>query len=147
MPIDQKYIYREWQYPRLASFLPLLLFIPAIWLVGAPLKTDLGLPLGIAFTLVATLLKLRNAKHIKITKEALILGDAVIPKSILGKKEIIGSQDQFFERGARLDSRAFVFLKYGLPGMVKIEINDPSDPTPYVLISSRSAAKLIESLD
>ena len=146
MALAQEILYREWQYPRVASFLPVILFVPAVWLVGAPLHTDAGFYVGIVFALVTSALKLKAAKRIEVNKVNLILGDAVLPRKILGRVTKIDQDDQFFERGAGLDSRAFVFLKYGLPEMVKIEVADPKDPTPYVLISTRSAEKLLSVL-
>jgi hypothetical protein len=146
MVLEQQMVFREWQYPRIASFLPVLLFVPAVWLVGAPLNSDAGFYVGILFALIAIALKLKTSKHIEINQENLILGNAVLPKQILGKATAIPKEDQFNERGAGLDARAFVFLKYGLPEMVKIEVIDPKDPTPYLLISTRSAEKLISAL-
>ncbi|MEY4500056.1 MAG: hypothetical protein RL101_300 [Actinomycetota bacterium] len=146
MALEQRFLYREWQYPRVASFLPVILFVPAVWLVGAPLHTDIGLYVGLVFALIAIALKLKTSKHIEVNKDSLILGDAELPRKILGKVTIVDKDDHFFERGAGLDARAFVFLKYGLPEMVKIEIADADDPTPYLLISTRSAEKLLSVL-
>jgi hypothetical protein len=146
MALEQKTLYREWQYPRAASFLPVLLFVPAVWLVGAPLQTDAGLYVGIVLALLTSALKLKAAKSIEVNQDNLILGDAVLPRKVLGSITKIEKEDQFFERGAGLDSRAFVFLKYGLPEMVKIEVADAKDPTPYLLVSTRSAEKLMSVL-
>lgn len=136
----------EWQYPRISSFLPLVLFIPAVWIVGAPFNTDAGLFVGLGFAILAALLKLKNAKHIRLNESGLQLGNAFIPRDALGKASIIPKEDQFFARGAKLDARAFVFLKYGLPEMVKIENKDPEDPTPYLLVSTRNAKGLVAAL-
>ena len=138
--------YSEWLYPRISSFLPLLMLIPAIWIVGAPLGTDLGFFFGLLIALVAGAIKLAGAPKITVSNDHLNLGKASIPRTAIGKIEMIDKSDQFFERGAKLDARAFVMFKYGLPDLLKIEINDKNDPTPYLLVSSRRGKDLIKSL-
>ena len=86
------------------------------------------------------------AKRIVITESGLQIGNADIPLTALGKAELINPADEFAERGAKLDARAFLALKGGLPQLVKIEIVDKSDPTPYLLISTRKADELIKAL-
>jgi hypothetical protein len=71
----------------------------------------------------------------------------LIPRKALGKAISVSAQDQFTERGSNLDSRAFLALKSGLPGLVKIEVTDDEDPTPYLLISTRRASELVELLN
>jgi hypothetical protein len=142
MASNEKAIYNEWQYPRVSSFAPLILLIPAIWIVAAPFNTDIGLAIGAFLAGVAALLKLRTAKRIVVTEKLLLLGSAQIPRTALGRVEIVPSDHHFAERGSKLDARAFVFLKYGLPEMVKISVTDPKDPTPYILISTRNAKQL-----
>jgi hypothetical protein len=144
--MSHEFAFTEWQYPRIGSFLPLVLFVPAIWIVGAPFQTNIGVAIGASFAVVVAGLKLKNSKSIRVTRDALQLGDAVIPRKHLGKVEVIPKEKQFFERGANLDSRAFVFLKYGLPEMVRIEIIDKKDPTPYLLVSTRYASRLVSAL-
>ncbi|MEY4492422.1 MAG: hypothetical protein RL085_833, partial [Actinomycetota bacterium] len=75
------------------------------------------------------------------------IGNALIPRKALGKAVSVATQDQFNERGSNLDSRAFLALKSGLPGLVKIEVTDDEDPTPYLLISTRRASELVELLN
>ena len=138
--------YSEWLYPRISSFLPLVMLIPAVWIVGAPLGTDLGLLIGLMLALIAAAIKLKSAPRIQVTTNELILGNAKIPLAALGQVSLIAKEEQFFERGAKLDARAFVFFKYGLPELLKIENRDKNDPTPYLLVSTRRAAELIKAL-
>lgn len=138
--------YSEWQLPRANSFLPVLLLIPAIWIVAAPFNASLGLVFGVLAAVATTIIKITNAKRIAVTKNDIVLGSAKIPRKVLGEVEIIENKDQFANRGPALDSRAFVFIKYGLPGMVKIAVNDKADPTPYLLISTRRPEALAAAL-
>lgn len=146
MDSKQNIVYREWQYPRIGSFLPLVLFVPAVWIVAAPFNTSIGLVIGIACALLGAVLKLATSKNIILTKDVLVLGDATIPRKAIGGVSKISKQDQFAARGSNLDARAYVFIKYGLPEMLKIEIRDTNDPTPYLLISTRNADGLAAAI-
>jgi hypothetical protein len=146
MVATEKILYREWQYPRISSFLPLLLFVPAVWIVAAPFKTDAGIFIGLGLCLIGIALKLLNAPHILVTDQLLRIGSASIPRKALGEVLVVAKDNQFFERGANLDARAQVFLKYGLPELLKVKVIDPNDPTPYLLVSSRNAKDLASAL-
>ena len=47
-----------------------------------------------------------------------------------------------YERGAGLNPRAFLALRFWVRTGVKIILNDPQDPTPYWLVSTRRANDL-----
>jgi hypothetical protein len=87
--------FSEWQYPRVASFLPLILLVPAVWLVGAPFNTDIGALVGLLIAGIATFMKLSNSKHIKVSKDSLQLGSAIIPREFLGEISEISKSEQF----------------------------------------------------
>lgn len=146
MALNQDFLYREWQYPRIGSFLPILLFVPAVWIVAAPFNTNIGFLIGIVLAILSSVLKLATSRIITLTNDSLILGDAKIPRQAIGEITKIAKEDQFAARGSNLDARAFVFMKYGLPGLIRIEIEDPKDPTPYLLVSTRNADALMSAL-
>lgn len=90
------------------------------------------------FTLVTwTLLGLLTAKTITIDEQNLKVGKAVIPRSQLGLAEVIGKESLMQQRGPKLNSLAYVQFQSGVQTMVKVEITDQNDPTPYWLFSSR----------
>lgn len=118
---------------------------PSFWLVLAPINADLGLVLGIAATALSIWIRFAMSKKITVSEELLQIGKAAIPRSVLGQAIAISQSEQFSERGPRLDARAFVALK-ALSGLVKVEIVDSNDPTPYVLISTRRPTQFVEAL-
>lgn len=141
-----KVVYSEWQLPNFGSFLPNLLFAPAVWLVFAPIDESFGTFLGIALTLLSIGLRIWVAKRIVVDSQNLRIGKADIPLTALGETKVIESADQFQERGPKLDARAFLALKGGLPGLVKIEIVDHEDPTPYILVATRNPQELAAAI-
>jgi hypothetical protein len=139
-------IYQEWQLPRAATFIPHLMVFPSFWLVLAPLNEDLGLVLGILATALSVWIRFAISKRILVSKDSLQIGKAIIPRSALGQAIAIDKSEQFSERGPRLDARAFVALK-ALSGLVKVQVEDSNDPTPYILISTRRPTQLAEALN
>lgn len=144
---EQTTLYREFQIANLSSFLPNLLIAPAVWLVFAPINDQIGLVTSIALTLASIAIRIFTTRTIAVTPDSLRIGNAVIPRKALGEAVSVSAQDQFTERGSNLDSRAFLALKSGLPGLVKIQVTDAEDPTPYLLISTRRASELVELLN
>jgi hypothetical protein len=136
----------EWQLPSATSFIPHALVFPSIWLVLAPINANLGWILGLLFTVLSFVIRLAKSKRIVVTESHLQVGKASIPRNLLGEVTVIGKAEQFAQRGPELHSRAFVALK-GLPGLVKVCVNDETDPTPYWLVSTRNPEGLRESLN
>lgn len=139
-------IYREWQIPNYASFLANLLVLPSIWLMVAPISGQLSFAVAFTATLVSIVIRLTFSKRIVLTRDQLLIGKARIPRSAIGSAESIALSNQFHEKGPGLDARAFLALR-SLPGLVKIELTDPSDPTPYLLVSTRRPEKFVRAIN
>ena len=136
----------EWQLPSAASFMPHTLIFPSIWLVLAPIDANLGLTLGLMLTALSFVVRFAKSKRIIVTDTVLQVGKASIPRIYLGEAIVIEKTEQFAHKGPELDSRAFLALK-GLPGLVKVYVNDEKDPTPYWLISTRNPEELSDALN
>ncbi|NBQ92527.1 MAG: DUF3093 domain-containing protein [Micrococcales bacterium] len=129
--------YRELALPGPSYFFIGTLIAASAALVAFPLG-DLVVILTGIFTLVTwTLLGLLTAKTITIDEQNLKVGKAVIPRSQLGLAEVIGKESLMQQRGPKLNSLAYVQFQSGVQTMVKVEITDQNDPTPYWLFSSR----------
>jgi hypothetical protein len=83
---------------------------------------------------------------IVLQQGSLRVGSAVIPVQYLGAAFVISNQDAFAERGRNLNPRAFTRFQIGVNQLVKIEITDLEDPTPYWLISTRNPELLVSFL-
>ena len=113
----------------------------------APFNPDLGVVVGLVLTAATVALRFAVARRIIVTDTALQLGKATLPLEFIGKVESIPRSEQFLARGALADPRAFFQLKSGLPDFVRIHITDPSDPTPYALVSCRKSIELIAAIE
>ena len=86
------------------------------------------------------------APVIQVGNSILIVGRAEIPRNLLGKIEEIGKDQIFSERGPNLNPAAYRVFQGTVKTAVKIALNDPKDPTPYWIISTRKPAQLAEVL-
>nr|WP_284301161.1 DUF3093 family protein [Homoserinibacter gongjuensis] len=50
------------------------------------------------------------------------------------------------ERGVRLHADAWLLIRGWIPDVVRVELDDPQDPTPYWIISSRRADELAAAI-
>jgi hypothetical protein len=75
-------------------------------------------------------------------KTTLTVGTAVIPRSLLGKIEEISKDQIFTERGPRLDPAAYKVFQGTVKTALRIAVNDPDDPTPYWIFSTRKPSQL-----
>lgn len=73
-------------------------------------------------------------------------GRARIPLTLLGEPEVLDREQVHAAMGPGSDARVFALLRAWLPGAVLVPVEDPADPTPAWLISSRRAPRLAAAL-
>jgi hypothetical protein len=86
------------------------------------------------------------APIIKVNKETLAVGRVSIPRSLLGSINEIAKDEIFQERGPKLDPAAYRVFQGTVKTAIKIVVRDPSDPTPYWIVSTRRPAQLANVL-
>ncbi|GAB3558462.1 DUF3093 domain-containing protein [Spelaeicoccus albus] len=86
------------------------------------------------------------ATRIEVTDGEVIVGKAHIDKRFVGGAEAFTGRDAVMARGIKLDARAYLHIRGWIPDVVKITIDDDSDPTPYWLVSTRDPAGLTKAL-
>ena len=130
--------YRERVAPKWTSFLPLLLILPTFWLTFAPINALIGVLIGVAVTFSVATLMLVTSPVIEVSAGQLQVGRARLPIKVISGVIEVPKGEAFAESGPKLDSRAYVHLQSSVSGLLKVEINDKNDPTPYWLFSSRN---------
>lgn len=138
--------YRERLYPSLLSYLAWSLVFPSVWLVVSAVFAPGALMLGLLSLAVVWLLLTFSAPMIHMDETNLSVAGAKIPLALLGTVKIIGKAEAFDERGPRLDARAFRVFAPGIRTLVRVEIVDPADPTPYWLFATRNPERVTELL-
>jgi hypothetical protein len=84
--------------------------------------------------------------RISLSDSELRVGRAHIPRTYLGRAQVLTIDDMRLTRGRDADPAAYLALRFWQPRGVKIEIRDVRDSTPYWLISSKKAKGLVEAL-
>ena len=82
----------------------------------------------------------------RVEGEYLSVGRAKIEKKYLGKVITLSIDEFRHLRGAGINPSAFHAFRFWIKRGVKIEINDPQDPTPYWLVSSKDPEQFAEAL-
>jgi hypothetical protein len=138
--------YRERLWPSSWIYLATALVIPASILVLAPVNIVAGvIAAGVLFVGLAGIF-IVLAPVIEVKDGMLSAGKARIPVELLGTPSIFKGGAATLQRGQRLDARAWLCLRGWVDPVVKIPLEDPDDPTPYWLVSSRNPEGLTAAL-
>jgi hypothetical protein len=136
--------YQERVLPKWTSFLPLLIVYPTFWLTMAPFNALLGSVFGIAVTLAIAAVMVVSSPKITVSESEVRVGRAHISRKLLGNVAVVQKQNQFSAKGPQLDARAYLSLQPSVSGLIRMEIKDPKDPTPYWLFSTRKPELVAE---
>jgi hypothetical protein len=124
------------------------MFLATVWLAFI-----VALPAWIAWTAALALLALvygaflmMGAARITVADGVLFAGPARIETALLGPAEPLDKEATRRIHGVDADARAFLVTRPYLHRAVRIPIEDPADPTPYWLVSSRHPRRLAEAL-
>ncbi|SCX11187.1 Protein of unknown function [Candidatus Aquiluna sp. UB-MaderosW2red] len=138
--------YRERLYPSISMLLGLSLSAPMVLLAALPL----GLGPSIFLALCVTSLIIYGSFYFSpvVTLDRRLTARRLsLPLEILGSVTVYEDADEVrMQLGPSLNANAKLAIRGDIPKLVKIEIIDPLDPTPYVLISTRQPEQLASAL-
>lgn len=134
--------------------------VPTVWwllaatgVVAIFLAYDAALGLGVALAAACLLavacgVWLTRAGSVAITADGdgLRAGRAWLPAWAIGQVEPLDRQETAMARGAQADPHAFFVLAGYVPTSVRVAVNDPADPVPYWLVSTRNPQGLAAAL-
>jgi hypothetical protein len=138
--------YRERLWPAPWVFIATALVIPASLLVFLPISLPVGVGVAAALYAAVVGVLLVTTATIEVTEAGFRAGRARMPRSVVGGAQAFQGDEATAERGVRLDARAWLLLRGWIPGVVRVEVDDVNDPTPYWLISSRQPERLAAAL-
>ena len=73
-------------------------------------------------------------------------GPAHLPTSVVSRSSVVPRSAKSSALGRQLDPAAFVLHRNWVGPMVLLVLDDPDDPTPYWLFSSRHPDRVLEAL-
>jgi hypothetical protein len=139
-------VYRERVRPNLGTFIAVATLLPAVTLVSEPFDYRIGIAVGLILVTSIWAALFFLAPVIQVGSSHLTVARAKIPRNLLGKIEEIAKDQIFYERGPKLEPAAYKVFQGTVKTAIKITLNDPNDPTPYWIISTRKPAQLAEVL-
>jgi len=138
--------YRERLWPAAWVFVATALVIPASLLVFLPISTTAGVACAIVLYGAIVVILLVTTPTVEVDDALFTAGRARLPRSAIASASSFTGAEAIAQRGTALDARAWLLLRGWIPGVVKVQLDDPSDPTPYWLVSTRHPAELAKAL-
>lgn len=140
-------LYSERLLPGPWVFLACALIIPASLLVFLPINFTVGVIVAAVLYVAIVILLVIGSPRIEVTDAVLIAGRARIPLANTGVAKGFSGTEAFAERGPRLDARAWLVIRGWISSVVKVDVEDADDPTPYWLVSTRHPRELVAALN
>jgi len=81
-----------------------------------------------------------------VTDDELRVDDARLPLACVAGVSVVEPEERRRLLGTGADPLAFMVLRPWVRGTVRVDLDDPADPTPYWLISSRRPEALVAAL-
>jgi hypothetical protein len=104
------------------------------------------LPYVVLVPLMALLIWRAGRAPVRIEGGELHVGDAHLPLEHVGTVEVFGAKEKRPILGRGLDPTAFVLHRGWVGPVVRVEVTDPEDPTPYWVFSTRHPDKVVSAL-
>ena len=104
------------------------------------------LPYVVLIPLTALLIWRAGSARVRVEGGELHVGNAHLPLEHVGTVEVFGPKDKRAVLGRGLDPTAFVLHRGWVRPLVRVEVTDPEDPTPYWVFSTRHPEKVASLL-
>jgi hypothetical protein len=112
------------------------------WLAFVPVNRILAVTTGAVVLVISLAVAIGTAPVIEVDAGELRAGRAHIPVSLLGEGVELEPAARRIALGRDLDARAYVCLRAWIPAMIRWDVNDTADATPYWLVSTRRPREL-----
>lgn len=139
-------VYQETLRPTWPMWLIVLIAAGIGWLTLAPFGTGWGIGSGVVVAVVTVLILLSSTTDITVSTTHVQVGRATIAREHVGTVTGYRGDDAFEQRGPNLHGLAFLHLRSWIKSVVRIQIEDRQDRTPYWLTSTSHPEALAEAL-
>ena len=138
--------FREKLYPSAWIFVATALVIPASLLVFLPISILAGAVVASVLYAAIIVLLVVTTPTIEVGVDELRAGRARLPLDVVSEARAAHGSDAVHERGVGLNAEAWLLIRGWIPDVVRVGLADPSDPTPYWIISSRHPDELAAAI-
>ncbi len=101
---------------------------------------------AVVMTAIIAALLAANAPELAVRGGVLHAGRAHVPLALTGEVEELDTPAMRQANGPGLDARAFLCIRGWIHTGVRVALDDPKDPTPYWLLSSRRPEQLAQAI-
>ncbi|MFH5879515.1 DUF3093 domain-containing protein [Arthrobacter sp. NA-172] len=115
-------------------------------LMFAPISITAGIIAALVLFAIMTIMLVWSTPAIVVDRDTVQVGRASIQRDYVGAVTAYRKDEATAERGVRLNGLAFLCLRGWVDPVVRIEITDPADRTPYWLTSTRRPDELLAAL-
>jgi len=122
------------------------MFLSLVIAIWAALDTTATIGAFSIATLAMPFIAKSLTSKILVSESELRIGNAHIDRKYLGKVTVLDSDAMRLLRTRDANPAAYLAIKFWAAKGIKVEINDPRDPTPYWLITSKRGEDLAASL-
>ncbi|ASR54709.1 DUF3093 domain-containing protein [Cellulomonas sp. PSBB021] len=117
-----------------------------VWVALLPVDAVLATVVALVVAVVTVVLVLRWTPRVRVHAGELHAGRAHIPLDLLRDPVVLEGPALREALGPGLDARAYVCLRGWIRTAVRVDVEDPQDPTPYWLVSTRRPTALVAAL-
>lgn len=115
-------------------------------LVFAPISMVAGYTGAAVLLVILVGILIASTPAIVVTTSTFRAGRAILPRALTGTVEAFDGDEATAERGPRLNGLAYLCIRGWVRPVVRVELTDPDDRTPYWLVSSRHPDRLVAAL-
>lgn len=138
--------YRERLWASVWVYLTTALVIPASLLVFLPINFTAGVIVAIALYAGCVGVLIATSPVVEVSSEQLTAGRARLPIAFIGEVTGHSGEEATLQRGQKLDARAWLMIRGWVSPVLRIELTDAKDPTPYWLVSTRQPAAMVAAI-
>ena len=139
-------IYQERLWPSAWVWLVAAGLSGAVIFVLAPISLTAGYIAAAVVAIILAILLFASTPQIVVTDETLRVGRAQIEREFVGSVEAYRGDAAVEQRGPKLNGTAYQCIRGWISPVVRIEITDEADRTPYWIASTRRPERLVAAL-
>ncbi|GLY33282.1 DUF3093 domain-containing protein [Kineosporia sp. NBRC 101731] len=132
--------------PSPVMWLVLVVLGASFGLIPGPINTTIAVVTGVATAVLAVVLVFAFTPRLQLAKGVFSAGRAKVPASLVAKVEPLDAAQMRAAHGVDLDARAYLCTRAWVHTGIRVTLNDPQDPTPYWLISTRRPQEWVRAL-
>lgn len=133
-------------WPSPGSWVAMLGLGAAFGLIPGPISTPVAIATGIVMFGIVLALIVALTPRLTLSAGVFAAGRAKVPVSLVATAEVLDEAQMKAALGPELDGRSFRCTRPWVRTGLRVTLNDPLDPTPYWLLSTRRPEAWVRAL-